>query len=520
MFILITTLLLMATALMLILLLVIRPEYRFAWLTAVGAVFLAWITVIFWLPQLPLSITLPSWSPTDLFSTPPVFLADGLSWPYALSLVTLAIAILLTASAREGFPDYYGWAVSLTLCGLGLLAVTAGNPLTLVLVWAALDLAEVVTMLRSVKGRRPGERIVIGFLIRAAGIVLVLLAQVIGSTDGKPVDFASMPSQAGLLLLAAAGLRLGVLPVHLSYDSESSLRRGLGTMLRLVSAAASLVLLAHIPTGSLESPLTPILLVLSGITAIFGGWMWLRAPDELTGRPFWIIGLASLAMASALHGNPAVATAWGVALILAGGMVFLASAQQIWLNRILLVGAWTISSLPFSLTASGTQNNSGSFDFFLPFFIIAQAFLITGFIRHALRTSTRSSFESQPVWAKRIYPAGIGLLILVQLLLGLKGWTAGLQLTNLGSGLAASLLSFVLLWALPRFPVLNPVPAHWLQPTAASRLDRFYQNIWSLYRWLGNVSQTISGILEGEGGIMWVLLFLILFVSLIVQRKP
>jgi len=97
---------------------------------------------------------------------------------------------------------------------------------------------------------------VIGFLIRAAGIVLVLLAQVIGSTDGKPVDFASMPSQAGLLLLAAAGLRLGVLPVHLSYDSESSLRRGLGTMLRLVSAAASLVLLAHIPTGSLESPLT------------------------------------------------------------------------------------------------------------------------------------------------------------------------------------------------------------------------------------------------------------------------
>jgi hypothetical protein len=291
-------------------------------------------------------------------------------------------------------------------------------------------------------------------------------------------------------------------------------------MLRLVSAAASLVLLAHIPAGSLESPLTLILLVLSGIAAIFGGWMWLRAPDELTGRPFWIFGLASLAMASALHGNPVGATAWGVALILAGSTVFLASAQQIWLNRILLVGAWTISSLPFSLTASGTQNNSGSFDFFLPVLIIAQAFLITGFIRHALRTSTRSSFESLPVWAKRIYPAGIGLLILVQLLLGLKDWTAGLQLRNLVSGLAASLLSFVLLWAIPRFPVLNPVPAHRLQPTAASRLDRFSQNIWSLYRWLGNVSQTISGILEGEGGIMWVLLFLILFVSLIVQRKP
>lgn len=520
MFILITTLLLIATALMLVLLHIIRPEFRYAWLTAVGVVFLVWISVIFWESQLPLSVTLPSWQPVDLFSTPPMFLADSISWPYALSLVTLAIAILLTASAREGFPDYYGWAVSLTLCGLGLLAVTASNPLTLALVWAALDLAEVITMLNSVKERGPSERTVIAFSVRALGIVLVLLAQVLGSTNGKPVDFASMSPQAGLLLMAAAGLRLGVLPVHLPYSSKSSLRRGLGTMLRLVSAAASLVLLAHIPSRSLASPLTPVLLVLSGVAALFGGWMWLRAPDELTGRPFWIIGLASLAMASALHGNPAGAAAWGVALILAGGTLFLASAQQIWFNRILLLGAWSISSLPFSLTASGWQNNSGTFDFLLPVFIITQSFLIAGFVRHALRTSTRASFESQPVWVKRIYPAGIGLLILIQLVLGFWEWNGALQFTDWIPGLLASCLSLGLLWAIPRFPVLNPVPAHWLQPASASRFDLPYRNIWAFYRWLGGVSQTISEILEGEGGIMWVLLFLILFVSLIVQRNP
>jgi hypothetical protein len=349
---------------------------------------------------------------------------------------------------------------------------------------------------------------------------LVLLAQVIASAKGKTADFVSMPSQAGLLLLAAAGLRLGVLPVHLPYSSESSLRRGLGTILRLVSAAASLVLLAHIPAGSLASPLTPLLLILSGIAALFGGWMWLRAPDELTGRPFWIIGLASLAMASALHGNPAGVTAWGVALILAGSTLFLASAQQPWLNRILLIGAWSISSLPFSLTGSSWQNTSGTFDFVLPVFLIAQSFLIAGFIRHALRSSTRASLESQPIWVRRIYPAGIGLLILVQLLLGLWGWDGKIQVTDWIPGLAASFLSLGLLWALPRFPVLNPVPAHWLQPTSTPRIDQLYQNLWVFYRWLGNVSQTISAILEGEGGIMWVLLFLVLFVSLIIQRKP
>jgi hypothetical protein len=520
MFILITTFLLFATALALVLLRVLRPEFRFAWLIAVALVFLTLVTLFLWLPQLPISLDLPSWKPADLFSSSPSLLADGLSWPFALSLVTLALAVLLTASAREGFPDSFGWALSLTLCGLGLLAVTASNPLTIVLVWGAVDLAEVVIMLRSVKGRAPSERAVVAYSIRATGIVFVLLAQVIGSAEGKTLNFSSLPPQAGLLLIAAAGLRLCVLPVHLPYSSESSLRRGLGTMLRLVSASASLVLLAHIPPKSFSSPLIPLLLILAGIAAIYGGWMWLRAPDEITGRPFMIIGLAGLAVASALRGNPAGATAWGVALILAGGALFLASVQQIWINRALLIGAWTISSLPFSLTAAVWQNNSGSLDLTLSVFIISQAFLIAGLVRHALRPSTRAPLESQPVWAKRVYPVGIGLLLFVQLLLGFWGWDGAFQIGVWVPGLAASLLALGLVWAIPRFPVLNPVAAHWLQPASTSRLDQLYQILWGFYRWLVAISLTISDILEGEGGIMWVLLFLILFVTLIVQRKP
>ena len=85
--------------------------------------------------------------------------------------------------------------------------------------------------------------------------------------------------------------------------------------------------------------------------------MWLRAPDELIGRPFWIIGLASLAVAAALLGNPIGAVSWGIALILLGGALFLASVQQIWISRALLIGAFSLSALPFSLTASGWQGN-------------------------------------------------------------------------------------------------------------------------------------------------------------------
>src|SRR5574340_1287447 len=101
MLILITTLLLFATALVLLVLRVTRPAFRFTWLTAMGGTFAAWISVLLWLPQMPLTIMLPSWKPTNLFSTSPTFSADGLSWPYALGLVTLAAAILLTSPVRE-----------------------------------------------------------------------------------------------------------------------------------------------------------------------------------------------------------------------------------------------------------------------------------------------------------------------------------------------------------------------------------------------------------------------------------
>ncbi|HCB01002.1 MAG TPA: hypothetical protein DEP19_01350, partial [Anaerolineae bacterium] len=80
----------------------------------------------------------------------------------------------------------------------------------------------------------------------------------------------------------------------------------------------------------------------------------------------------------------------------------------------------------------------------------------------------------------------------------------------------ASLLTFGLVWASRRFRIFNPVRAHWVS-TTESRLNNLYQGLWSLYRFFGRVSQIVTKTLEGEGGIMWTLLFLVLFVALITQ---
>jgi hypothetical protein len=157
--------------------------------------------------------------------------------------------------------------------------------------------------------------------------------------------------------------------------------------------------------------------------------------------------------------------------------------------------------------------------FFIPFVIAAQALIIAGFIRHALRPSGRDTLDSQPRWALAAYPTGIILLLAIQLLLGFIGWDGALQIGAWVQAIIVSLLTFGLVWATPRFRILNPIRAHWVNSTS-SRTDSIYSSAWTLYRLLGRISRAINVTLEGEGGIMWTLLFLVIFVSLLTQGIP
>ncbi len=523
MFIFITVTILFLTALALLVLQFATPRFRYNWLVATGGAFLAWISVFVWQVSIPFRLKFPAWQPDLLFSQSPEFFADDLAWTFAVSLATLCLAIILTAVVRSNFPRPINWTGTLILTSLGILAVIADNPLTLVLIWAAIDISELVAQMRVMEDPTLSERAVIAFASRAAGILVLLWADMVSLANGQALDFRQAPPQVGLYLVLAAGLRIGVLPLHLPYSSESSIRRGFGTGLRLISAASSLILLVRIPLSSLASPLTPYLLILTALAAIYGGWMWLRAPDELNGRVFWLIGMSSLAVAAALRANPTGAAAWGCAIVLSGGALFLSSEPNKWSLRLLFAGAWGMSSLPFSLTATGW--NSGASNSWLtwlawPLLIAAQAMLIAGFIRHSQRPTSRLSHEDQPMWAKNVYPIGISLLLLMTILLGLFGWSGTLQLGNWFVSLLVSLLAFGLLSLTPRLRVLNPVRAHWVRPINVSWLDWGYQLLGNLYRQLRRVSDLISNVLEGESGIMWTLLFLALFISFFTQRNP
>lgn len=512
MLILLPVILMLLTALTLILLRFTRPNFKYPWMLAAGGGTLSLVAVFLWQIRFPGSVSLPPWQPVTVFFYSPTFLADGTSWPYALALAALAAAVIWTSVVRNE-NEAFSWAGTLLLTSLGILAVSAGNPLTLVLAWSAIDLAEVVTMLRSTEGEGPSESVVIAFAVRIAGTGLVLWASMVSNASGMTMNFQNIPARAGIFLLIAVGLRLGVLPLHLPYQKDSNLRRGFGTMFRLVSAGASLALLARIPASALDSPLPPYLLLLTGIAALYAGWMWLRASDEIVGRPFWVLGLAALAVAASLRGNPSGSVGWGVALITSGGLLFLFSARQRSIRWLPLLGLWGLSALPFSPSAAAWQSGNDLTWLLLLPLLPAQALLMAGFIRHSLHPG-ETSLESQEKWVKLLYPAGLFLLVTASIVLGLWGWagarTVGpwwLALIAIAMTLGFAVLAFRVL--VKRKPSAS---ARWLQ---LLRLQWLYDAFTSVFQFLRRIADLITTSLEGEGGLLWSFLLMVLIFSII-----
>ncbi|MCB0101258.1 MAG: hypothetical protein H6635_02895 [Anaerolineales bacterium] len=511
MLILITCLLLFLTAAGLLVLRVVQPNARYTWLVASGGAALAFISMFFWLPQNPSALTLPSWRPLSLFPTPILFAINGVSWALALSISALTLAILLTAVTRSVVSNSLSWAGILALSGVGILAVTANNPLTLLLIWAFIDITELVIQLSSVDGEKNNEQVVVSFSTRVLGMLFILWAFIQNFSGSGVFSFETMPSGAGIYLVMAAGLRLGILPLHLPYGAGSSLRRRFGTGLRLIGAISTLGMLGHATIT--PSEFTPFLLFFVSAAGLYGGWMWLRAPDELTARPYWLIGMAALAVTSALNENPVGAAAWGSAMLLTGGALFLSSVRNIRLSRAMLIGVWSLSAFPFSLTGSAW---AGGFHFTTPFMLIVQALLMAGMTRHTLRNNGNETLEDQPGWAKVAYPAGITTLLVVQIILGFVGWEGALQTQSWLQAIIAAILTAGLVWGSRRLRIFNPVRAHWVSAASGS-VNNIYQWLWSMYRGLARLSLTVTNAFEGEGGMMWSLLFLILFISFVMQ---
>lgn len=515
----VSPLVLLLTAAALLGLAAARPRFNYHWLVAVLGALTAWPFAAFALQESPQSrLELVQWAPAAIYRESPALLVDGFSWPFMFALATLALAVILTDVARAGESSWSVWSANLFLSALGMLAVTAANPLTLALIWAAIDLAEFVILLGTIESSQMRERLVVGFSARVGGILALLAAYLSAAAGGIQLDLGSIQQQQSVFLLVAAGLRLGVVPLHQPFIREVPVRRSLGTTTRLVSAASSLILLARTAVTGVQGRPAAYLLALACLAAIYAAISWLRSRDELEGRPFWMLGMGSLALAAAVQAQAQAALSWSLALLFSGSLLFLYSGRHRTMNLLIGLGVLGFLGLPFTPNAVGMQLYNKSFGPVDILLLAAQSLLVAGYIRHGIRPTPRLEGVERWVWA--IYPWGLTLLPLVHF--GAGWWLLGSEtLTIPWQGFAAGLLAAGWIVAARRLAVQErwqaPVERVGMTLAGFLSLEWLYRAIWRLYRPLRRLLDFMSNVMEGEGGVLWALLFLTLFLALLSQ---
>jgi hypothetical protein len=575
MLILLTIFLLLFIPVAMLILYIARPKFSIQGFLVVLAVFAGWPMILFARSDIPQIITLLSWQPAVYFPNSPTLLMDEISWYFSIAIMSLALISVVTSVAHLGqslqpgqdqnnnrievievqnqtdvdtaanklspiveykkTSNWQTWAGILVLTSLGLVAVTAGNVLTLLLAWAGLDLIELVILLAQVNHSKSRARIILAFSTRMAGIGVVLLACIIPWSHGASLNIKDIGQTASIYLILAVGLRLGVFPLQLPFIYQLPQKRELGTILRLVPAAASFILLVRVANTGVFGAASPFLLVFTAIGGLYAGIQWVVAEDERTGQPYWVLGTSSLAIASAIMNQPFACLAWSIASLLSGGLLFSMTIRHKNLLPFVVLGLIGFSTLPFSPTWLGTELYSTPKLTPSPIspplaFLVSIAFLLThslflaGFFRFILRGI--SPLEKQikvnvEPWVWLLYPIGMIVIVVTHYLIGIMLYPplSEIPSTVWIMGIISVILSGAI-WYLPmRYASSFSRRDQSVITSAITKflsLEWLYSFFWRLFRALTRFAAIISTILEGDGGILWAfVLFALIFVFLL-----
>jgi hypothetical protein len=176
------------------------------------------------------------------------------------------------------------------------------------------------------------------------------------------------------------------------------------------------------------------------------------------------------------------------------------------------------SGLPLTLTAKAWTGRGGAEDLLLPAFLLAHAMLLAGFFHFTWTGHAATPLPAAASPLRGFYSSGIVLPLVVGLGLGLGAWPGALQLGTWAATAVVILAAAALVWGKRRISLLTPNPMRWTPRAAERLLSTLEHELSRLQEMLHRVAITITRTLEGEAGILWSLVVLVLFVSLIAHR--
>jgi hypothetical protein len=502
-----------------------QPGIGYTWLIAAGISLLAWLLLAGSPTRLFPEVDLSGWIPVENGSIAIIFRLDRVAWQYAFAIIALNVAVLFTSSARIHLRnESYLWAGTLVLSAIALLACAALSPVSLILAWTLLDFSELGLILFNRSDRKIEASNLSSFTWRVIGTLIFAGVFILAGAEGEMPTFKELPPAFFPAITLAVILRLGVFPLRPRLSQESPISRSAGNVITLMAPATALVFLGRLKGEYIFSNLAvALLLAFMVLYMLYAALKWQSAAGELNGRPFWVICLAVFGLACMLHGQPQSSIAWGIILLLGGGGLFLASPRNKWIFILLMGIYFGISGIPGSPSMSAWNGIiQGAFFISIPMFMLAAAFLFSGYLKFS--QIPEGDFSGVDRWVKVVYPSGLGILIVSQWVIFIRNLPGSFTFTYWWCGVTVFILALLIfLWQQQILPKSIIQKYQWLSSSGkiniATRLDAVFGMNWLtlsakvIFNIIQRILNLVSGVLEGQGGILWAILLLALLIS-------
>jgi hypothetical protein len=325
-----------------------------AWSAAAIVVSMAaWVASLGAVRAVPAGLSLSIWRPETIFQDQIALVLDAPAWSIGFGLAGLLLFILLSGRLGSDPTARQRTAGLLAFGAVGLLAIQAGNLLTLVLSWTLMDLAALAYRSRLLS-REEGPRRPWGVLGNLSGTLLAgaaILGLPAGST-GSDLAALAAKSWSATLVLAGAAIRLTAVALPEGSANTTEDREGGAAFLVLTPQAACLAALGRIALPAADG-LSWLVILVGTLALLVGGVGWLArtgAPSALK-LPFFGLGMggvAALAAAAVPEGSGLAWSAGGVLILLAGCNSILVGSGRRVRQGGLLLAALSVAGLPFT----------------------------------------------------------------------------------------------------------------------------------------------------------------------------
>lgn len=500
------------------------PGFRFAGALAALAALLALVAVLlmgFWLPA---ASTVARWPGGVL-----VLAAEPRTWLFALAFLVVLFGLQLSGAVRSGGRRVAVRCCSLVLAAAVLGVIFAADLLTLAVAWAAADLAEFALCLAGSEADPQSSDAVTAGALRlglnlSAMTALTVAALDVPQSAGLMLGSVALPERTTAWLWIAVAVRLHLFPMQLVMHAGGGARRGRAALLLLAPLACTTVLLAALAAHPPSETISAVLSAAAVASALSGAWKFYAEPDVLLAPGNLGLAFSGVSMLVALHAGSAAAA--GVMLLSVTGMITCGTlfaylgfvrSDAAWVAAPVLAAA-IMAGLPLTVgfaalrtVAAGMLRNAAPL--WLLFFLIALCFMAAGMLRQALRPGVAPNW-SEP-FASTAYLFGLGAPLAFAVAVGSAPAALGRMLgeaeagarpaSNLLAAGCALLVSGAALGLWRLRPVVVERVRRWLVLPEFLRWQTVYAGVWQGYRSTGRALRVAAAVLEGDGGVLWML---------------